>query len=134
VAQQSEPQSAPERFCRNCGTRLDPGASFCAQCGTSLEQDRTPGPAYATYAQVPNYLPQAILATLFCCLPLGIVAIVFAAQVNSRLAAGDYPGAVEASDKAKTWTWVTFWVGLGMTVIWVLFAVMVPLMAGLGAD
>ncbi|NER07984.1 MAG: CD225/dispanin family protein [Okeania sp. SIO3C4] len=34
---------------------------------------------------VPSYLTQAILITVFCCLPFGIVAIVYAAQVNSRL-------------------------------------------------
>src|SRR5438093_12052328 len=31
---------------------------------------------------VPNYLIQAILVTLCCCLPFGIPAIVYAAQVN----------------------------------------------------
>ena len=49
---------------------------------------------------IPNYLVQAILATLFCCLPFGIVWIVFAAQVNSRAAAGDVQGAQVASQKA----------------------------------
>ena len=61
---------------------------------------------------VPNYLVQAILVTLFCCLPFGIVAIVFAAQVNGKLAAGDYQGAVYASNQAKLWCWVGFGLGL----------------------
>ncbi len=61
---------------------------------------------------VPNYLVQAILVTLFCCLPFGIVAIVFAAQVNGKLAAGDYEGAVYASNQAKLWCWVAFGIGL----------------------
>ena len=39
---------------------------------------------------IPNYLVQAILTTLFCCLPFGIVAIVYAAQVNTKIEAGDY--------------------------------------------
>ncbi|WP_315863378.1 CD225/dispanin family protein [Thermosynechococcus sp. QS41] len=43
----------------------------------------------------------AILSTICCCLPFGIVAIIFAAQVNSRLAVGDRAGALEASNKAK---------------------------------
>jgi hypothetical protein len=30
-------------------------------------------------------LPLSILATLFCCLPVGIIAIIFSAQVRSRL-------------------------------------------------
>ena len=37
---------------------------------------------------VPNYLVFAILATVFCCLPTGIPAIVYAAQVNGKLQAG----------------------------------------------
>ena len=61
---------------------------------------------------VPNYLVQSILATLFCCLPFGIVAIVFAAQVNGKLQANDYPGALQASKSAKMWCWVAFGVGL----------------------
>src|ERR1043166_271348 len=38
---------------------------------------------------VPNYLVPAILCTLCCCLPGGIAAIIYAAQVNSKKAAGD---------------------------------------------
>ena len=50
----------------------------------------------------PNHLVWAILSTLFCCLPLGIASIVFAAQVNGKWAAGDFNGAVESSKKART--------------------------------
>ena len=69
--------------------------------------------------QMPNYLVPAILCTIFCCLPLGIPAIVFAAQVNSKLQAGDVPGAMESSRKAKMWCWLAFWLGLIPTVVWV---------------
>jgi hypothetical protein len=68
---------------------------------------------------VPNHLAPAILCTVFCCLPFGIPAIVFAAQVNSKLTAGDVIGAREASRKAKMWCWVSFWLGLVAPVIWV---------------
>ena len=61
---------------------------------------------------IPNYLVQAILVTLFCCIPFGIVSIVYAAQVNTKLAAGDYAGAMDASRKAKTWSWWSFGIGL----------------------
>lgn len=44
-----------------------------------------------------------ILTTIFCCLPLGIVSIVFASQVSSKWAAGDSAGAYESARKAKTW-------------------------------
>ncbi len=73
----------------------------------------------------PNHLVWAILSTLFCCLPLGIASIVFAAQVNSKYAAGDFTGAQESSRKARTFAlWATI-IGL---VLAVLYAVL--LMAG----
>jgi hypothetical protein len=67
----------------------------------------------------PNYLVFAILVTIFCCLPLGIVAIVFAAQVNSKANAGDYEGAAASSRKAKTWCWVALIVGIIWYVGWI---------------
>jgi uncharacterized membrane protein YjgN (DUF898 family) len=70
-----------------------------------------------TPGQVTNYLEWAILVTLLCFLPTGIVAIVFASQVNTKLAAGDVAGAVEASNKAKTWTIVSAVVGVVLVVI-----------------
>jgi hypothetical protein len=60
----------------------------------------------------PNYLVWAILTTIFCCLPFGIVSIVFAAQVNSKWQAGDYDGAMNASKNAKIWSWVSFGIAI----------------------
>ncbi|GAA3807032.1 hypothetical protein GCM10022226_28940 [Sphaerisporangium flaviroseum] len=50
-----------------------------------------------------NHLVPAILTTIFCCLPFGIVSIVKSSQVNSKWAVGDYQGAIAASEEAKTW-------------------------------
>ena len=53
-----------------------------------------------------NYLVESILATVLCCLPLGIVGIVYATQVNTKYDVGDYEGAIKASKDAKKWvTW-----------------------------
>ncbi|WP_302813657.1 CD225/dispanin family protein [Leyella stercorea] len=41
------------------------------------------------------------MSTLFCCLPLGIVAIIHAAKVDGLYRSGDYSGAQEAADNAK---------------------------------
>ena len=51
----------------------------------------------------PNYMVWAILTTLFCCLPLGIVSIIKASEVNSKWIAGDYAGARVSSENAKKW-------------------------------
>ena len=82
--------------------------------------------------EVPNYLLQAILCTVFCCQPFGIVAIVFAAQVNGKLAAGDYHGAVSYSNSARTWCWVSFWLVFVWVIFWFVIMLMMPIAAGVG--
>ena len=70
-----------------------------------------------TSANIPNYLIPAILSTVFCCLPVGVVSIIFAAQVNSKIATGDIAGATESSGKAKMFMFIA--VGAGL-LAWVL--------------
>ncbi|WMJ70748.1 CD225/dispanin family protein [Stenotrophomonas sp. 24(2023)] len=62
-----------------------------------------PPPLSGPSVHVPNHLVWAILTTLFCCLPLGVVSIVYAAQVDGYRAAGDLPAAYAASRKAGWW-------------------------------
>ncbi|MFN7139620.1 MAG: CD225/dispanin family protein [Limisphaerales bacterium] len=88
----------------------------------------TPPPGGTPGKKIPNYLVQAILVTICCCLPFGIVAIVYAAQVNSKEQAGDYRAAQEASDKAKLWCWVGFGAGILLAVFYAIMAA-----AGAGA-
>jgi uncharacterized membrane protein len=59
-----------------------------------------------------NHLVWAILSAIFCCPALGIVSIVFAAQVNSKYQQGDYAGAASASKNARLWAIIsaTAWV------------------------
>jgi len=68
--------------------------------------------------QPKNYLIGSILATIFCCQPFGIVSIVYASQVNSKFAAGDYEGAQKASNKAKNWL---MWAVISGLVIGLIF-------------
>lgn len=92
-------------YCTNCGNELPPGARACGNCGTRV-------PHFPAPPKVPNYLVHSIIATLCCCLPLGIVALVYSAQVNSKLAAGDVAGAQASSARAKTWVIVSFVAGI----------------------
>jgi hypothetical protein len=68
-----------------------------------------------------NWLFESILVTLFCCLPFGIAGIVFAAQVNSKYDAGDYEGAVKASNDAGKWTKIGFFTGIAFIVLYFIF-------------
>ena len=95
-------------YCPTCGSSNDEGARFCKACGGSLTSEPVAGPP----PYVPNHLVWAILVTIFCCLPFGIVSIVYAAQVNGKVAAGNIDAARLASDNAKMWAWISFGVGL----------------------
>ena len=68
-----------------------------------------------------NYLVWAILSTVLCCLPLGIAAIVFSTQVNSKWAMGDVAGAQDASRKAKQFSMWAAIVGVVGAVLYVIF-------------
>lgn len=72
---------------------------------------------------IQNYLWQSIVVTVFCCLPFGIVAIVYAAKVDSLTAAGDFNGASAASATAKMWCWVSLASAVIPFLIWLLFVV-----------
>ena len=56
---------------------------------------------------VPNHLVWAILMTLFCCLPGGIVALAYASRVDTLVATGNIAAETEASNKASFWCLVS---------------------------
>jgi hypothetical protein len=72
---------------------------------------------------------QAILVTLFCCLPFGIVAIVKASQVSKMQLLGNFPAAIQSSNEAKMWCWISFGCGIAGVLIYVAFV----FLAGVGA-
>ena len=105
--------------CPNCGASNDDNAWKCTQCQTVLQQAP---PAGGPPEVIPNYLWQAIVCTVCCCIPLGIPAIVYAAQVNTKVVQGDLAGARLASKNAKMWCWIALGVGLASTAVWVAFS------------
>lgn len=64
-----------------------------------------------------SHLVWGVLTTIFCCLPFGIVSIVYAAQVNQKWAAGDVAGAIDASQLAKKWAITSAVVAVISTVV-----------------
>lgn len=71
-----------------------------------------------------SWMVESILATLFCCLPFGIAGIVNASKVESKFYAGDIAGAKRASEEAGKWTKVSFFIGIGVVVIYVIMMVL----------
>ena len=95
-----------------------------------MSQNWTPPPPPAGgSATVPNYLVPAIIS-VFCCWPLAIPAIIFATQVNGKVAAGDIAGAQDSSKKAKMFSFIA--IGLGLLLV-ICYVIMLILGVGLSA-
>ena len=87
-------------------------------------------PAYNNAPPRPdNNMVWAILSTILCCLPLGVVAIIKASNVNSLYDRGDYAGAEEAAKSAKTWA---MWGAISAVIIWALYLLFIVVL-GVGA-
>lgn len=94
-----------------------------------MSQEWTPPPSSGASTSVPNYLVPAIIS-LVCCLPLGIVAVIFAARVNGQVQTGDTAGALDSSRKAKMFSYI----GIGLGLVWIaIWVVMMVLGVGIGA-
>lgn len=73
-----------------------------------------------------NYVPYlvlSIISTVCCCLPFGIVGIVFSVKINSALNAGNYEEAAQNAKMAKIWTIVSFVVGLVVGILYFMFGI-----------
>ena len=84
-------------LCEKCGKELDSNASFCPGCGTQINPFADP----AALEKVNTWLIPAIISTVFCCLPFGIVSVVYAVKSNTAIGAGNIPAAQEYAAKAK---------------------------------
>ena len=118
-------------YCSKCGKLVDDNVKYCSNCGNEVEvlkleeQSTDVKPKHVPE----NYLIWAILSTLFCCWPVGIVSIVYALRVESRFNQGDYDGALEASAKSKKWAWIS---AISAGVFWALYLLFFVVLVGLG--
>lgn len=69
-----------------------------------------------------NYLVWAILCTILCCLPLGIVSIIYSSKVDGLYNSGDFAGAEDASKKAKNYA---MWGAIISAIVIVLYILLV---------
>ena len=85
-----------------------------AVTGDPIGQQPQYGPVQPAEPCPPTNMVWAVLATIFCCVPFGIVAIVFANQVSKCYLAGDLEGAKSASETGAWWCIAAITIG----VIW----------------
>ena len=68
-------------------------------------------------AVVPSYMVAAVLSTVFCFVPTGVAAVIYAGQVKTLLALGDVAAAQRASRTAKRLCWVSLSVTLTFLMV-----------------
>jgi hypothetical protein len=76
-------------------------------------------PPFAPERSAGKWLGLSIASTLLCCLPLGIVGIVYAAMALDAESRGDWVMAASRTQTAKTWTTWSFVLGLIVIVLYV---------------
>jgi hypothetical protein len=104
---------------------------------TEPPQPKVVQPAAANFRQMKppkTWLVESILVTLFCCLPLGIAGIIYAARVESKFYAGDVAGAEQASKEAGNWTKIGFWIGIGVLVLYFICIFAIVFLASQNGD
>lgn len=68
------------------------------------------------------YLILSIISTLCCCLPFGVVGIVFSAKINSAMLAGNLEEAQNNAKMAKIWIIVSFAIGI---LTWLIYMILI---------
>lgn len=68
------------------------------------------------------YLILSIISTLCCCLPFGVVGIVFSAKINSAMLVGNLEEAQNNAKMARIWIIVSFAIGL---LTWLIYMVLI---------
>lgn len=76
-----------------------------------------------------NNMIWAILSTVLCCLPIGIVAIIKASKVDSLYMQGNYTEAEDAAKSAKTWAFVGAGIGLLGGILYIILVVFAGIMS-----
>lgn len=76
-----------------------------------------------------NHMALAIITTICCCLPLGIVAIIKANEVNTLYMSKQYTAAAVAADEAKKWSYVGI---ICCVIFWAVYLLFFGGMAVLG--
>jgi Interferon-induced transmembrane protein len=86
-------------------------------------------PGWPAQREPDNYLVWAILTTVLCCLPFGIVSIVYSTKVSGLWSQGRYAEAQAASESAKKWAIIAAIVG---AVLWLIVVILYVALAILG--
>lgn len=101
-----------------------------------MDYQQTPPPIpaseyeYDIPARAKTWLLESILITIFCCLPFGIVGMVYAIKVNSLHDQTRYEESERASKNAKKWTLIGLTIGI---IIGLVYLISAAIMGSMGS-
>ncbi|CAO5156835.1 hypothetical protein FAIPA1_10084 [Frankia sp. AiPs1] len=78
-----------------------------------------------------TYLWQSLVATLLCCLPTGVIALVHASIAQNRLQNGDVWGARQSSARARRWCVIS---AIAFVVVLLVYVVAVVVLVAIARD
>ena len=97
-------------FCRKCGMKNDDNARKCVTCSADLYE------LQKEKAKPKNYMVFSVLL-LLSCIPTAIVSFIYGLKVNKSFLNGNYDAMETYSQKAKMWVWISFILGIIITLI-----------------
>ena len=118
-------------YCPQCGKPIADDVAFCPNCGASLKTTVQAQPQAAqTQPADPgtkpdNHLVWSIITILFCCMPLGVYALILGNDVNNLWNAGRYAEARDKADKSKKMNLIGLIIGGIGWFIYVIYMVVV---------
>lgn len=105
-------------YCKYCGAEIADGSTFCPKCGKNISPVE---PCPTNLKKPGSHLVLSIIVTICCCIPFGIVAILYGSKVEGAWAGGRYEEAVRCSRLAKRWA---IWGMVINIVVWVAYIVL----------
>ena len=117
--------------CPQCGAESD--GAFCPVCGAQIGANDASNPysspvnggGYAAQRGAPvavsDFLWFNIAATLLCCLPLGVIGIIFSCMARSAAGVGNRESAEKYALIARIIFWVALAVGIAV-IAWNVYA------------
>ncbi len=99
------------------------GASQGYQAQTANPRQSANSGQPANYGGYPpkSWTVEAVLVTLFCCMPFGVVGLVHATMVSLYYNRGEFEAAEQASKTAGKWVKIAFFLGLTFIILYVIF-------------
>jgi len=104
------PFQGESMFCRKCGSKNDDNAWKCVTCGADMHELRQ------EKVKPKNYMVFSVLL-LLSCIPTALISFFYGLRVNKSFLNGNYDEMETYSQKAKMWVWISFALGIIITLI-----------------